>query len=114
MGPPFPGGYPVARAGFLLSGILRNRPGNAINSFMDVLEQLEVRVSELLRKLEAMQADSERRQAEMAAAAREKEALVAENDALQQALAQERAWRAEALARLDALIQAVEEHDSAE
>ena len=50
----------------------------------------------------------------MAAAARENEALVAQNDALQQALAQERAWRAEALARLDALIQAVEEHDSAE
>ena len=108
------GGYPVARAGFLLSGILRNRPGNAINRFMDVLEQLEVRVSELLRKLEAMQADSDRQQAEMAAAARENEALVAQNDALQQALAQERAWRAEALARLDALIQAVEEHDSAE
>ena len=69
---------------------------------------------QLRQVLEAMQADSERQQAEMAAAAREKEALVAENDALQQALAQERAWRAEALTRLDALIQAVEEQDSAE
>ena len=81
---------------------------------MDVLEQLEVRVSELLHKLEAMQAASDRQQAEMAAAAREKEALVAENEALRQVLAQERAWRAEALTRLDALIQAVEEQDSAE
>lgn len=81
---------------------------------MDVLEQLEVRVSELLRKLEAMQADSARQQAEMAAAARENEALAAKNDALMQALARERAWRAEALARLDALIQTVEEHESAE
>ncbi|WP_300733335.1 cell division protein ZapB [uncultured Desulfovibrio sp.] len=98
----------------MLACILPNRPGNAINGFMDVLEQLEVRVSELLHKLEAMQADSDRQQAEMAAAAREKEALVAENEALQQALAQERAWRAEALTRLDALIQAVEEQDSAE
>ena len=98
----------------MLACILPNQPGNAINGFMDVLEQLEVRVSELLHKLEAMQADSDRQQAEMAAAAREKEALVAENEALQQALAQERAWRAEALTRLDALIQAVEEQDSAE
>lgn len=98
----------------MLSGILRNRPGNAINGLMDVLEQLEVRVSELLHKLEAAQADSVRQQAEMTAAAREREALAAENEALQQALAQERAWRAEALTRLDALIQAMEEHDSAE
>lgn len=81
---------------------------------MDVLEQLEVRVSELLHKLEAAQADSVRQQAEMTAAAREREALAAENEALQQALVQERAWRAEALTRLDALIQAMEEHDSAE
>lgn len=85
-----------------------------MNGRMDVLEQLEVRVSELLHKLEAMQADSARQQAEMAAAARENEALAAKNDALTQALAWERAWRAEALARLDALIQAVEEHESAE
>lgn len=96
------------------AGILPNRDGNAINGRMDVLEQLEVRVSELLRKLAAVRADSARQQAEMAAAAREKEALAAENNALLQALAQERAWRAEALARLDALIQAVEEHESAE
>ena len=54
---------------------------------MDVLEQLEVRGSELLHKLEAMQADSDRQQAEMAAAAREKEALVAENEALERNIA---------------------------
>lgn len=96
------------------AGILPNRGGNAIKEGMDVLEQLEVRVSELLRKLEAAQAASARQQAEMAAAAREKEALVAENEALMQALAQERAWRAEALARLDTLIQTVEKQESAE
>ena len=75
---------------------------------MDVLEQLEIRISELLRRLEAAQADSARHQIEMAVAAKENEALVAENNALLQALARERAWRAEALARLDALLRRVE------
>ena len=73
---------------------------------MEVLEQLEVRVSEMLRKLDALVAERKRLQEEREQAVRDKEALEVE------ALAQEKALRAEVLQRLDALLRAVEEHDS--
>ena len=73
---------------------------------MEVLEQLEVRVSEMLRKLDALVAERKRLQEEREQAVRDKEALEVENHA------QEKALRAEVLQRLDALLRAVEEHDS--
>ncbi|WP_297215918.1 cell division protein ZapB [uncultured Desulfovibrio sp.] len=79
---------------------------------MEVLEQLEVRVSEMLRKLDALVAERKRLQEEREQAVRDKEALEVENHALLEALAQEKALRAEVLQRLDALLRAVEEHDS--
>ena len=74
---------------------------------MDVLEQLEIRISELLRRLEAAEAASARKDTELVTAAKEREALEAEKAALLQALNRERAWRAEALARLDELLRRV-------
>lgn len=79
---------------------------------MEVLEQLEVRVSDMLRKLDALAADRKRLQEEAAQAVKDKEALEIENRALLEALAQEKALRAQVLKRLDALLQAVEAHDS--
>lgn len=81
---------------------------------MDVLEQLEIRISELLRRLEAAEAASARKEAELVTAAKEREALEAEKAALLQALNRERAWRAEALARLDELLRRVEAYGGAE
>lgn len=81
---------------------------------MDVLEQLEIRISELLRRLEAAEADSARKGTELTTAAKDKEALEAEKAALLQALARERAWRAEALDRLDALLERVEAYGGGE
>lgn len=78
---------------------------------MEVLEQLEVRVSDMLRKLDALAADRKRLQEEAAQAVKDKEALEIENRALLEALAQEKAVRAQVLKRLDALLQAVEAHD---
>ncbi len=79
---------------------------------MEVLEQLEVRVSEMLRKLDALAAERKCLQKEREQAVRDKEALEEENHALLEALAREKALRAEVLQRLDALLRAVEEHDS--
>lgn len=81
---------------------------------MDVLEQLEIRISELLRRLAAAEADSAQKGTELEAAAKEREALEAEKAALLEALARERAWRAEALARLDALLRRVEAYGGVE
>ena len=81
---------------------------------MDVLEQLEIRISELLRRLAAAEADSARKGTELEAAAKEREALEAEKAALLQALNRERAWRAEALARLDELLRRVEAYGGVE
>lgn len=105
---------PVGFARFSLPDVLPIRRGNAINFFMDVLEQLEIRISELLRRLAAAEADSAQKGTELEAAAKEREALEAEKAALLEALARERAWRAEALARLDALLRRVEAYGGVE
>lgn len=81
---------------------------------MELLEQLEARVTELLARLDRLKAENAHLRAELSALGMEKSGLEEENQRLHDALAREEGHRAEALQRIDALLRRVQEHDSVE
>ena len=81
---------------------------------MELLEQLESRVTELLDKLDRLGAENVPLRAEYPAVVAEKAVLEEENRKLRDALTQEEHLRVEALKRIDALLRRIQEHDSVE
>ncbi|WP_022655213.1 cell division protein ZapB [uncultured Desulfovibrio sp.] len=81
---------------------------------MELLEQLESRVTELLDRLDRLAAENVRLRAESSAIVAEKAVLEEENRKLHDALTQEEHLRVEALKRIDALLRRIQEHDSVE
>lgn len=81
---------------------------------MELLEQLESRVTELLDKLDRLEAENVRLRSESSAVVAEKAVLEEENRKLRDALTQEEHLRVEALKRIDALLRRIQEHDSVE
>lgn len=81
---------------------------------MEVLEQLEIRVADLLARLDALRAECAQATSSLAAAVQQRQALEQENSRLTQAVARSEERRKEALRRLDALLRKIQEHDSVE
>ena len=81
---------------------------------MELLEQLESRVTELLDRLDRLGAENVRLRDDSCAIVAEKAVLEEENHKLRDALTQEEHLRVEALKRIDALLRRIQEHDSVE
>lgn len=81
---------------------------------MELLEQLEIRVAELLATLDRLRAENSRAQSAISALDMEKTALEEENRRLHAALERGEELRREALRRIDGLLRKIQEHDSVE
>lgn len=81
---------------------------------MEILEQLEIRVAELLGRLDILKSESALARQAADGMAEEKAALEEENRRLRAALESGEELRREALRRLDDLLRKIQEHDSLE
>lgn len=81
---------------------------------MEILEQLEIRIAELLGRLDILRAENAEARQAVSDMAAEKAALEEENRRLRSALESGEELRREALRRLDGLLRKIQAHDSLE